>query len=115
MDGNYQHFVGIDWASVEHEVCAMNSLGKQLDARSFKHSGDGLAELCAWLRKLGDPEARGLLRPHRLRHRQRHLGGAVVRRRAAADGAATRHGVDPGDRRRMKRGSPKHCGYASPG
>ena len=21
MDGNYQHFVGIDWASVEHEVC----------------------------------------------------------------------------------------------
>lgn len=55
MDGNYQHFVGIDWASVEHEVCAMNGSGKQIDARSFKHSGDGLAELCAWLRKLGDP------------------------------------------------------------
>lgn len=55
MDGNYQHFVGIDWATAEHEVHAMNAEGKRESARSFKHSGDGLADLCAWLLKLGDP------------------------------------------------------------
>ena len=27
MDGNYQHFVGIEWASVEHEVCASPTHG----------------------------------------------------------------------------------------
>jgi len=55
MDGNYQHYVGIDWASIEHEVHAMNAEGKRVGANSFKHSGDGLADLCAWLHKLGDP------------------------------------------------------------
>lgn len=55
MDSNYQHFVGIDWATVEHEVHAMNAEGKRVSACSFKHSGDGLAELCTWLHKLGDP------------------------------------------------------------
>lgn len=55
MDGNYQHFIGVDWASVEHEVHAMNATGARVGASSFKHSGDGLADLCAWLHKLGDP------------------------------------------------------------
>ncbi|MBM3961012.1 MAG: IS110 family transposase [Planctomycetes bacterium] len=55
MDSNYQHFVGIDWATVEHEVHAMNAEGKRVSACSFKHSGDGLADLCTWLHKLGDP------------------------------------------------------------
>lgn len=55
MDGKYQHFVGIDWASVEHEVHAMNAEGARIGADSFKHSGDGLADLCAWLHKLGEP------------------------------------------------------------
>lgn len=55
MDGNYQHFVGIDWASTEHEVLAMNAEGARLGTNAFKHSGDGLADLCTWLLKLGDP------------------------------------------------------------
>ncbi|MBK8101375.1 MAG: IS110 family transposase [Planctomycetes bacterium] len=52
---NWKHFVGVDWASAEHEVCALQADGKQVDARAFKHSGDGLADLCDWLLKLGDP------------------------------------------------------------
>jgi transposase len=55
MNGNYQHFVGVDWASVEHEVHAMDAEGRRVSVNSFKHSGDGLADLCAWLHKLGDP------------------------------------------------------------
>ena len=55
MDSNYQLFVGIDWATVEHEVHAMSAGGTRVSASSFKHSGDGLADLCTWLHKLGDP------------------------------------------------------------
>lgn len=55
MDDNWTHFVGIDWATAEHEVCAEDLSGKQVDARAFRHSGDGLADLCTWLRKLGEP------------------------------------------------------------
>jgi transposase len=33
----------------------MSPEGKCEGTSSFKHSGDGLADLCAWLRKLGDP------------------------------------------------------------
>lgn len=55
MNDNYKFFVGVDWATVDHEVCALDAGGKQIDARSFKHSGDGLADLCTWLLKLGEP------------------------------------------------------------
>ncbi len=55
MENNYKHFVGVDWATVEHEVCALDASGKHVDARSFKHSGDGLADLCSWLLKFGEP------------------------------------------------------------
>lgn len=57
MNDNWKYFVGVDWATVEHEVCAEDASGKQVGARSFKHSGDGLADLCAWLMKLGEPSS----------------------------------------------------------
>lgn len=52
---NWTHFVGVDWASAEHEVCVLDAAGQQVEARAFKHSGDGLADLCAWLLKFGEP------------------------------------------------------------
>jgi len=53
----WRHFVGVDWASAEHEVCALAADGHHIDAKAFKHSGDGLAELCDWLTKLGEPSS----------------------------------------------------------
>jgi hypothetical protein len=52
---NWTHFVGVDWASAEHEVCALDAAGQQVEARAFKNSGDGLTDLCAWLPKFGEP------------------------------------------------------------
>lgn len=46
MSDSWKFFVGIDWASAEHEVHVADADGKQQEARPFKHSGDGLAELC---------------------------------------------------------------------
>lgn len=45
-------FVGIDWATQEHEVCVVDRSGNRLGRRSFKHSGQGLIELCQWLAEL---------------------------------------------------------------
>ncbi|MCA9627464.1 MAG: IS110 family transposase [Myxococcales bacterium] len=55
MNDDFQLFVGVDWASEEHEVCALDPSGRKVGARPFKHSGDGLAELCSWLGSMGEP------------------------------------------------------------
>lgn len=48
--------VGIDWASEEHAVCAMNGDGRQLAAFTIKHSAEGFDRLIARLARLGAPE-----------------------------------------------------------
>jgi transposase len=45
-------FVGVDWATQSHEVCVLDPTGKTSKHRSFEHSGDGLADLIAWLDQL---------------------------------------------------------------
>jgi transposase len=42
-------FVGVDWATEAHAVCLIDSAGKVLGERSFKHSGDGLSAMASWL------------------------------------------------------------------
>lgn len=42
-------FVGVDWATQEHEACAVDHTGKVLGHRSFRNTGDGLADLKAWV------------------------------------------------------------------
>ena len=49
MNDDFTLFVGVDWATEEHEVHAMDPGGEKVGARSFKHNGDGLADLCTWL------------------------------------------------------------------
>jgi transposase len=46
--------VGVDWASEEHQVCALAPAGERVEERAFRHCGDGLAELVAWLERLSD-------------------------------------------------------------
>lgn len=55
MNDDFKLFVGVDWATEEHEVHAMDPGGEKIGARSFKHSGDGLADLCKWLLDKADP------------------------------------------------------------
>lgn len=43
-------FVGIDWASQEHQVCLVGGTGDEVVGESaFEHSGEGLAQMCVWL------------------------------------------------------------------
>jgi transposase len=55
MEG--QWFVGVDWATEAHQVCALDARGTVVGERSVAHSGTGLADLCSWLLEIGAGEA----------------------------------------------------------
>lgn len=52
-------FVGIDWASENHQVCLVDARGQCVGERSVAHGGAALGELCDWLiaRTRARPEA----------------------------------------------------------
>ena len=47
-------FVGIDWGSATHHVCAVDASGRVLAERKFEHGGTGLHELGAWIASLAE-------------------------------------------------------------
>jgi transposase len=42
-------YAGVDWASESHHVFLTNGDGCKIGEKIFKHSGEGLAEMAAWL------------------------------------------------------------------
>jgi transposase len=44
--------VGIDWATSEHQVCALDNSGKVLGQRRFPNTPEGINSLVRWLREL---------------------------------------------------------------
>jgi transposase len=42
-------YAGVDWASESHHVFLTDADGRKIAERVFKHSGEGLAEMAAWL------------------------------------------------------------------
>lgn len=53
----YDRYVGIDWATQEHQVCVMDPKRRVLDERVVKHSGTGIAGFVDWLAKQAGGEA----------------------------------------------------------
>lgn len=58
MPTSYRLYVGVDWATEDHQVCVVDADGKVVGERKVKHSGSGLATLVEWLSRLagGAPE-----------------------------------------------------------
>jgi len=52
MTETFQLFVGIDWATQAHQVCALNPHGEVLGERRVMHSGPALSDLITWLLQL---------------------------------------------------------------
>jgi transposase len=46
-----KYYAGVDWGSESHCVWLTDSDGRRLADRSFKHGGEGLAEMANWLLK----------------------------------------------------------------
>jgi transposase len=44
-----QWYAGIDWASESHHALLTDGAGRKIGERVFKHGGEGLAEMAAWL------------------------------------------------------------------
>ncbi len=44
-----QWYAGVDWASESHHVFLTNGDGRKIGEKIFRHSGEGLAEMAAWL------------------------------------------------------------------
>jgi len=42
-------YAGVDWASESHHVLLTDGDGRMIGEKIFKHSGEGLAEMAAWL------------------------------------------------------------------
>ncbi len=49
MTDHSQWYAGVDWASESHHVFLADSGGKKIGERIFKHGGEGLAAMAAWL------------------------------------------------------------------
>lgn len=49
MSDQNQWYVGVDWASESHHVFLTDNHGKKIGERIFKHGGEGLAAMAAWL------------------------------------------------------------------
>lgn len=44
-----QWYAGVDWASESHHVFLTDGEGRTIEERVFRHGGEGLAEMAAWL------------------------------------------------------------------
>jgi transposase len=49
MTDNRRWFAGVDWGSESHHVFLTDGNGCKIGERTFKHGGEGLAEMAAWL------------------------------------------------------------------
>ena len=52
MNDQERWYAGVDWASESHYVWLTDKDGRRLGERSFKHAGEGLAEMVGWLLKI---------------------------------------------------------------
>jgi len=49
MNDQTQWYAGVDWGSQSHCVFLADGEGRKIGERTFKHGGEGLAEMAAWL------------------------------------------------------------------
>ena len=49
MSDQKRWYAGVDWASESHHVRLIDEQGRDIGEKIFKHAGEGLAEMAAWL------------------------------------------------------------------
>ena len=55
-DEEYLFYVGIDWATEQHQCCVMSAAGKVVGNRNVEHSGAGVSAMLGWVRALTGAE-----------------------------------------------------------
>ena len=54
MEGSPRYLIGIDWASVKHDICVLDPAGAIQAQFVISHTAEGLADLLRQLRRFGD-------------------------------------------------------------
>ncbi len=52
MESQFCFYVGIDWATQNHEICLIDADGKTIKQKTIEHSGSGIAQLIDWLEQI---------------------------------------------------------------
>ncbi|HEX4164337.1 MAG TPA: transposase [Bryobacteraceae bacterium] len=52
MESRFCFYVGIDWATQNHEICVIDADGKTIKQKTIEHSGSGIAQLIDWLEQI---------------------------------------------------------------
>ncbi|MDB5394755.1 MAG: transposase [Rhodospirillales bacterium] len=61
MTDEREWYAGVDWASESHHVFLTDDGGRRIGEKIFKHNGEGLAEMAAWLMAMS-----GVAEPHQI-------------------------------------------------
>lgn len=62
MTEQKQCFAGVDWASETHHVFLTDNDGRKIAEKVFKHGGEGLAAMAAWLMAMSNADEAGHIR-----------------------------------------------------
>jgi len=62
MTKQKQCFAGVDWASEAHHVFLTDNDGRKIAEKVFKHGGEGLAAMAAWLMAMSNADEAGHIR-----------------------------------------------------
>lgn len=62
MTEQKQCFAGVDWASEAHHVFLTDNDGRKIAEKVFKHGGEGLAAMAAWLMAMSNADEAGQIR-----------------------------------------------------
>jgi hypothetical protein len=54
----FHFYLGVDWATEQHQACIMDSQGQVLAQRKIEHSGKGIVEFIGWMEELAEGQVR---------------------------------------------------------
>jgi lysophospholipid acyltransferase (LPLAT)-like uncharacterized protein len=54
---DFHFYLGIDWATEQHQACIMDSQGRVLAQRKIEHSGKGIVEFIGWMEELAQGQS----------------------------------------------------------
>jgi transposase len=50
----FHFYLGVDWATAQHQACVMDSQGQVMAQRKIEHSGTGIVDFIRWMEELAE-------------------------------------------------------------
>lgn len=54
MTRDFNFYLGVDWATEQHQACILDSQGQMLGQRKIEHSGRGIIDFMTWMEELAE-------------------------------------------------------------